>query len=206
MDGRVVERILGVRDAEETCTLLEGRGSETRHLLQLGAGGESPILLPVIHNVLSKRRTQSADIHQQMLGGRVEIHTNEVYTTLYRLVEGVFELCLIHIVLILSHTDALGIDLHQFGEGIHETATYRDSTTNGDILIRELIAGYLRGGIDGGPILADGKDLGLGGLCLLLGIDIITTRQHILDEVVGLTTGGTIADGEFTGGWGKMAS
>ena len=36
MDSRVVERILGTGDAEETCTLLEGSWSETRHHLELG--------------------------------------------------------------------------------------------------------------------------------------------------------------------------
>ena len=98
--------------------------------------------------------------------------------------------------LILAYTDALGVDLDKLSKWIHQTTSYRDSSTNGDILIRELFASNLRGRIDRGTILTDSKDLGLGSLSLFLGVDIVATCQHILDEIVGLTTGSTITDGD----------
>ena len=36
MNGRVVERVLGIGNTEEACTLLEGRITQTLHLLELG--------------------------------------------------------------------------------------------------------------------------------------------------------------------------
>ena len=95
-----------------------------------------------------------------MLRGRVEVDTHIVDATLDGLVEGVLEFRLIHVVLVLSYTNALGVDLDEFCEGIHQATTYRDGTTNSDILIRELVAGYLRGGIDGSAIFGYHKDLG----------------------------------------------
>ena len=106
------------------------------------------------------------------------------------------ELCLIHIVLVLSYADTLRIDLYQLCQGIHQSAAYRDSSTHGDILVRELFSGNLRGRIDGCAILADGKDLWLRQFVFLPGIDIITTSQDVFDEIIGLTTGGAVADGD----------
>ena len=54
-----------------------------------------------------------------------------------------FEFRLVYIVLILAYTDALGVDLHQFGKRVHKSTAYRNGTTYGDILIRKLITGNL---------------------------------------------------------------
>ena len=96
-----------------------------------------------------------------MLGGCVEIHAYQVHAALYRLIERVLQLCLIHIVLVLSHADTLRIYLDKFCQRIHQAATYRDSTTNRYILVGELFACDLGGRIDRSPILADGKHLRL---------------------------------------------
>ena len=71
------------------------------------------------------------------------------------------EFGLIHIVLILTYANALGIDLHQFCEWIHQSASYGNSSTNSYVLIRELIARNLRGRIDRGTIFADDKTLNI---------------------------------------------
>ena len=67
MDGRVVERILGARDAEETCALLEGGRAETRHFFQLGARSEGTILLTIVDDILGEGGAKAADVHQKML-------------------------------------------------------------------------------------------------------------------------------------------
>ena len=73
-----------------------------------------------------------------------------------------FELCLVYIVLILSHANTLGVDLDQFCQRVHKSTTNGDCTADSDILIRKFIAGNLGGRIDGSPIFADSKDLRLG--------------------------------------------
>ena len=191
MDGRVVERVLGPWDTQETCALLECRGSETRHLLQLGAGGESTILLAIIDDVLGEGGTKATDVHQQVLGGRVEIHAHIIDTTLDGLIQGVLEFCLIDIVLVLSHANAFGVDLHQFGQRIHETTADGDGPADSDILVREFLAGDFRGGIDGGSSLRDYEDL----WCISLvrrGRNIVAASEDILDETGGLAAGRTI--------------
>ena len=131
-----------------------------------------------------------------MLRGSVEVDTYGIHTTLDGLVECMFEFRLIDVVLILSHADALGINLHEFCQRIHQTASYRYGATHGDILIREFVACNLRSGIDGGTILGDGEYLRLRQFFSLLGIDVIAASEHILDEVVGLAAGCTVADGD----------
>ena len=96
-----------------------------------------------------------------MLRGGVEIDAYVVDATLDRLVKGIFEFRLVDIVLILSYTNALGIDLDEFCQGIHEATADGNGSANGDILIRELVAGDYRGRIDRGTIFADGEHLRL---------------------------------------------
>jgi len=158
--------------------------------------GEGSILLPVIHDVLGKGRPKTADIHQQMLGGGVKVDANEVDAALDGLIQRMFEFRLVYIVLILSHANALGVDLDQFSQRVHKSAAYGDSTADSDILIRELVAGNLRGGIDRGPIFTDCKDLRFGRLILFLGIDIVAASQDILDEIIGFAAGCSITDGD----------
>ena len=67
VDGTVVQRVLGVRDAQETGTLLIGRRAQTGHFLQLCTRGEGTVLLTIVDNVLGQYGTQSADVGQQVL-------------------------------------------------------------------------------------------------------------------------------------------
>ena len=53
------------------------------------------------------------------------------------------EFGLVDIVLILAHANALGIDLYKFGQRVHQSSANRHGTTNGHVLIGELVAGNL---------------------------------------------------------------
>ena len=66
MYRRVVERVLGVSDAQEAGALLEGGRSQSGYLLQLSATSKGSVLLPVVHDVLSQYGTQSTDVGQQV--------------------------------------------------------------------------------------------------------------------------------------------
>ena len=72
------------------------------------------MFFPIVNDILGKCRPETADIHQQMLGGSVEIDTYGIDTAFDGLVKGMLELGLVYIMLILSYTDALRIYLHQF--------------------------------------------------------------------------------------------
>jgi hypothetical protein len=53
-------------------------------------------------------------------------------------------------VLILADADRLGVELHEFGERVHEAAADGDGAADGDVVIGELLAGDLAGGVDRG--------------------------------------------------------
>ena len=113
--------------------MLEGSRTKTWHLLQLSPRVEGSVLLPVVYDILCQGGPQSADVHQEMLRGGIEVDTHEVDATLYGLVEGMLEFRLVYVVLILPHADALGVNLDKFCEGIHQSSAYRDGSTNGDV-------------------------------------------------------------------------
>ena len=143
MHRRVVQWVLGSRDAEEAGTLFKGLGTHARHLHQLLAGGERSVFCPVVHNVLGEGRAKTRYISQQMSAGGVQVHTHRVHTALYGHVERFLQGSLVHIVLVLAYTDALGFNLHQFGQRVHESTTDGYGTTYRHIVFRELLAGNL---------------------------------------------------------------
>ena len=88
-----------------------------------------------------------------MLRGCIEIDTHRVHAAHHYRVEALLQLTLVHIMLILPHSDALGIDLHQLSQRVHQSSADRNRSTHRHILIRKLLTGNLRGGIDRGSIL-----------------------------------------------------
>ena len=61
--------------------------------------------------------------------------------------------------LILSHTDALRVNLHQLSQRVHQSSADTYGTTHGDILIREFISGNLRSRVNRSTIFADHIDI-----------------------------------------------
>ena len=139
MHGAGVERILCSRNAQEARALLIGSRTETWHFLQLDARGEGTVFLAVVHNVLSQRRTESADVGEQVFARCVEVHTHCVDTELDGLVKAVLEFGLVHVVLVLTHTDALRVNLHQFSQRVHESPADAHGAAHRDILVGKLL-------------------------------------------------------------------
>ena len=184
MDGRVVQRILGSGDAEESGTLFEGLGTHARHFHQLLAGSEGSVLRPIIHNVLGKGRTEARYVCQQVAAGGIEVHAHRVHATFHGHVQRFLQGGLVHIVLVLAYTDALGFYLHQLCQRVHESATDGNGTTHGDVVFGKFFAGNLGGRVDGGTVFAHHEHLKLAVVALAS------------DEGFGFTAGGTIADGD----------
>ncbi len=57
--------------------------------------------------------------------------------------------------LILADTDGLGVDLYQFGEGVHETSPYGHGPPDRHVLAGEFLPGSLGCRVDGRPALVD---------------------------------------------------
>ena len=86
--------------------------------------------------------------------------------------------------LVLPNADRLWIDLYQFGQRIHQATTYRYSTTYGNVVLRELLAGNGRCRVDGCPILAHHKHLNIAG------------EADALHESLGFAAGGAVTNGD----------
>ena len=89
-----------------------------------------------------------------MLGCSIQVYTYRVHATHHYGIQALLKLSLIHIMLILSYTDALRINLHQFGKRVHQSSADTYGTTHGNILIREFISGNFGSRIDRSTILA----------------------------------------------------
>ena len=147
VDGTLVQRIVAVMDAQETCTLLEGFVAEARHTIELLACLEAADFVAVVDDVVSQGGSDAADIRQQLLAGGVEFHAYGVHAALHGLVEALAEFLLVHIVLILSHADALRVYLYQLGQRVHQSASDAHRTSHGDVVVGELVTGDFGGGI-----------------------------------------------------------
>ena len=159
MHGRVVERLVSTADTQKSRTLFKCFLSHAWHLEQLLAVLECSILSAVVHDVLSKERTKSTDIGEEMLGCRVNIHTHFVHATHHGLVERFLQFRLVHILLILSYTDGTWVNLHEFGKRVHQSSSNTHGTAYRHVVVREFLACHLRCGIDGSTVFAHHKHL-----------------------------------------------
>ena len=183
MHSRVVQRVGRPGDAQEPRTLLERLGAEARHLLELIAAGKISVCLPVIGDGLGKGRADAAHILQEVRTGRIEGNAHGVDAAFHGVVQLLLEKGLVYIVLILPHSEGLGVYLDQFCQGIHETPADGNRAPHRNVVLGEFLTPHLGGGIDRRAVLAHGEHAD-------------TFRQsHLADEVLRLTAGRATADG-----------
>lgn len=120
---------------------------------------KAPVLPAVIDDVLRQGRSETADVHKQVLRGRVDIDADEVDAALHRPVERVLEFGLVHVVLILSHAYALGVYLYQFCERIHQSACNAYGSSYRDVEVRKLFSCHVGSRIDRCSVLAHYEDV-----------------------------------------------
>ena len=184
MHGRVVQWVLCIWDAEESGTLFESLGTHSGHLHQFLARCKGSVFCPIVHNVLGEGRTETGDVSQQVSAGGVEVHTHRVHTTFHGHVERFLQGRLVYIVLVLAYTDALGFNLHQLGQRVHQSATDGYGTTDGHIVFGEFLSGNLRCRIDGSTVFAHYEHLQL---------PVVSLVGH---EGFGFTAGCTVTDSD----------
>ena len=159
MHRRVVQRIPGIRYAQEAGTLLKSLCAHARNFHQLLARCECSVLGAVVHDVLRQLRTKSRYIRQQMAACRIQVYADQVYAVLHGLVEGFLQLGLVYVVLVLPHTDGLRVYLDKLRQRVHKPAGDGYGTAHRYIIFRKLIPGYLGSGVDGCTLLADNENL-----------------------------------------------
>ena len=162
VDGAGVERVLTAEDSQEADGLLVGLWAQTRDLPHGLAAGEGAIGLAVLDDLRDDLPVQPGDVGEDLGAGRVDVYPDGVDAVDHHVVQSLFELLLVHVVLVLSHTDGLRVYFDQLGHGVHQTAPDGHGAAHRDVVIGELAPRDLGGGVDGCAALVDGGDDDLG--------------------------------------------
>ena len=110
----------------------------------------------------------------------VDVYANAVYTVLNNAAEGVGKSVLLHIVLILTYTDSLGLDFYKLCKGILKSTRDGNSGTLHNVELGELVSSKLGCGVYGSARL--GND----GVLYTLGTEGIA-KNSLSNESLGLT-------------------
>ena len=191
MNSRGIQTVLCLGQAQEARTLFIGFGSKTLYLFQLRAGGEGAFLLTPGHDILGRSGGDTRHPAQQRRAGRIQVYAHTVDTVLHNTVQRFVQALLGHIVLILTYTHSLGVDLDQFRQGVLQTAGNGNRTAQVYIELRELLGGQLAGGIYRSACLTDYHILQM--QPLLLG----QLPNHSSGKLLGFVPGSTVADGHY---------
>ena len=97
----------------------------------------------IVDDVLSQGRSQTRNVGEQVLAGRIEVDPHGIYTSLHRQVQSMLQFALVHIVLVLTHAYALGVYLDQFCQGVGQSSAYANGTAYGHVVLGKLLSGYL---------------------------------------------------------------
>ena len=186
MDGSVVQHLFALRHAQEARALLESLGAQLRHLVDGLAAGEDAVFLPVGHDVFGRGPVQAGHPLQQRGRGGVHVHTHGVDAVLHHAVERLLQAGLGHVVLVLSHADGHGVDLHQLRQGILESAGDGHRRAEVHVVVGKLLRGQFRRRVDRGARLVD-DDVGDAAAQLL---------DHLRGHLLRLPGGGAVADGD----------
>src|SRR5262249_24366240 len=154
-DGAVVQWIDSIAYPQKARALLKGLRPHQADLFQLFPRGKSSVLRPVIHDIFCQRSAKPRYIGQQMLARRIQIDTHVIHTTLHYAIQLLFQFVLIHIMLVLSEPDRLGVYLHQLTQGIQKPAADTHGPAYRYILVGELLPRDLTRRIDRSPALID---------------------------------------------------
>ena len=155
MDRRVVQRILGAPDPQESRALLECLGPKPGDIQKLLPGHVWAVFAAVTHNGGGERRTYPRNITQQVLACSIQLHADAVDAVLDSVVQFLLKQFLVHVVLVLTDAERFRVYFDEFRERVHQAPAYRHGTAHRNVLIRELFAGGIGGGINGSPVFAD---------------------------------------------------
>ena len=186
MHRRGIQRVVAVHHPQEARGLLKGLFTEAANLEQLATVAEGTVTIAVIDDVLGDARVQAGDPGQQRRGRGIQIDADRVHTVLNHRVQPACQLHLRNIVLILADADCLGLNLHQFGQRVLQTAGDGHRATVGHVQIRKLTGRQLGGRVHRRARLGDHH---------LLHFLPAAQLDQVGSQLVGFTRGGAVADG-----------
>ena len=120
MNTGSVQRIVSIMDPHKACTLLICLRSQLRHLQKLMYGSQIYRSVSLIfHNILRNRSWKYRKYIQEADADAVFKSTpTRIYAVLYHTAQRFSQLLLVHIMLILSHTDGFRINLYKLCQRI----------------------------------------------------------------------------------------
>ena len=148
MNAGGIQGIASAGDTHKACALLKCFRAQLCHLKKLPSACKAAVLFPVSYNIAGNGLTDTGDIFQKRSRCRIQINTYFIYTVLHHSGKSLAQLLLIHIMLILSHTDGFGVDFYQLSKGILKSSCDRSSTSLSHIKIGELLCCQLAGRIN----------------------------------------------------------
>ena len=184
-----VQRVGRAAHAEEAGALLEGLRAEARDLQQLLAGGEGAVAVAVGDDVLRHGRAHAGHAAEQRRRRGVDLHAHGIDGIFDDRIEGMGELRLRHVVLVLADADGLRVDLHQLGQRILQAAGDGHRTAQGHVHVREFGRGQRGGGVHRRARLRHRHRFG----ARSPGLD--QQVRDLAGELVGLAGGGAVAHG-----------
>ena len=184
-----VQRFHAAGNPQESGALLEGFRSQLRHLQEFLPAPEPAVGLPVFHDVRCNGAADSGHVFQQGRGSGVQIHAHPVYAVLHYGVQRLSQLLLVHVVLVLTHTDGFRIYFYQLRQRILKTAGDGCGTALAHIQVRIFFRGQFAGGVNGSPRLVDDDVPEFFARCLCVLLDKIN------DDLLGFPGGGSVSHG-----------
>mmetsp|Transcript_14833 Transcript_14833/g.39573 ORF Transcript_14833/g.39573 Transcript_14833/m.39573 type:complete len:280 (+) Transcript_14833:165-1004(+) len=146
--GRGIQRLAATRDAQEAGHLPEGRVPEAPDAAEVLAALEGAIGCPMGDQRLAEAGLQPRDVAEKRRAGRVHVHADRAHALLDRASQLLLEDLQVHVVLVESDAQGLGVYLHQFGQGVQQPPRDRDRAAQCHVQAGQLRARQLRSGVD----------------------------------------------------------
>ena len=80
MDRRIVQRIIAVRDPEETGTLFKRLRAKLADLQKFSSVSETPVCFPVGYNIFGSYLCNAGNILKKRSRSRIQVYADPVYT------------------------------------------------------------------------------------------------------------------------------
>ena len=195
MNARHVQRVVTAANAQKAGALLEGLGTQAGHFEQILPGFEHAIGIAPAHHRLGHAGRQARHAGEQGDAGRVQVHAHRVHAVFHHRVQRLGQLALVHVVLVLAHTNRFGVDLDQLRQGVLQAAGNGCRAAQAHVHVGHFLAGKFTGGVHRSTRLADHDFRDFHPIP-----NAFSQSGQLLDQVtrqlVGLAAGSAVANGD----------
>ena len=119
------------------------------------------MLLAIRNDFLSDAPGKTGDMTQKLRTCRVDVDADKIHAVFHNRRKAALKLLMIHIMLILTHADCLGVNLHKFSQRILKTSCNGNRPAVADVELGKFLTGKLGSRINGSSRLADDDALRL---------------------------------------------